>query len=140
MSGCGSWRGGGQGADFVHFWVPFLDPVFNSFGATFGSLFLHFWDTFSLLEGGPFLDPVFISFGVQVWGPFLVLWGYFFAPGGDLGEAAFLKDLPCKILVFREPGAQESLQKEIPKRFQKDTPKMTDKSHISGLILVPFFA
>ena len=95
------------------FWTLFLtvlEPLLGTFFCTFGALF-RCW------RGGSFLDPVFISFGFHDWGPFLVLLGYLFALGGDLGEAAFLKDLPCKILVFRQPEGQESLQKEIPKRF-----------------------
>ena len=45
-----------------------------------------------------------------------------------MGETAFLKDLPCEMLVFRGRGDHETLRKAIPKEVKKQTPKKTRKS------------
>ena len=58
----------------------------------------------------------FLLFFVNFWNPFSLLFLSFFAFGGGLGEAAFLKDLPSKITEFKGPGVQEPFRKGVPKK------------------------
>ena len=55
-------------------------------------------------------------------------------------EAAFLKDLPCEMLVFGGRGVQEPLKKCVPKGVQKWTPKKTRTSHFWGPLFGTFFS
>ena len=71
----------------------------------------------------------------KCWTPFSLLFLSYFAPGGDLGEAAFLKDLPSEIADFKGPGVQEPFRKGVPKRVQKRTPKKTRNLHFRETIL-----
>ena len=98
-------------------------------GLSRGALFATSWQLFS----GPFLDPFFYSFLLNSGGNFRDFFWRFFALGRELAEAAFLKDLPSKIVVFGGPGVQESLLKAAPKGIQKRTPKKTRKSHFWGV-------
>ena len=54
----------------------------------------------------PFSDQTFAVFG-KIWNPVSLLFLSFFALGGDLGEAAFLKDPPSEIADFEGLGVQE---------------------------------
>jgi hypothetical protein len=81
-----------------------------------------------------FRAPFFVVFR-KFWNPFSLLFLSFFALGGDLGEAAFLKDFPSKIADFKGPGVQEPFRKGVPKRVQKRTPKKTRTLHFRGTIL-----
>ena len=79
----------------------------------------------------------FLLFFLRFLEPFFVTFSVFFALGGDLGEAAFLKDLPSKIADFKGPGVQEPFRKGVPKRVQKRTPKKTRNLHFWGTFLAP---
>ena len=68
----------------------------------------------------------------QFWNPYSLHFLKFFALGGDLGEATFLKDLPSEIADFKGPGVQEPFRKGVPKRVQKRTPKKTRNLHFLG--------
>ena len=43
--------------------------------------------------------------------------------GRHLVEAAFLKDIPCEMLVFSGQGVHETLRKAVPKEVEKRTLK-----------------
>ena len=110
------------------FEVPFSGPIF---GPLFVQFWLQFWGSFSVLVrtffGVHFWNHV-LRFFDQFWGSFSVLFRLFFALGRHLVEAAFLKDLPCEMLVFRGRGVHETLRKAVPKEVQKRPPKKTRKS------------
>lgn len=84
-----------------------------------------------------FADPIFLLFCNQCLNLVSLLFLSFFALGGDLGEAAFLKDLPSEIADFKGPGVQEPFRKGVPKRVQKRTPKKTRNLHFLGTVLAP---
>ena len=86
----------------------------------------------------PFSDPIFAVFFHIFWNPFSLLFLYFFALGGDLGEAAFLKELPSEIRVLVRPSMHETLRRGVPRRVKKLAPKKArQKTTFGNSVLAP---
>ena len=98
-----------------------------------------FWLGVASLFRVPFLEHFFYSFGTTFGGRFRDFFKLIFALGRRLVEAAFLKELPCKMRVFWGRGVQETIRKGVPKGVQKWTPKNTRKSHFLGVGVGTFF-
>ena len=82
---------------------------------------------------GPFFETRFSQLLIQFRDHFLILFQSLFALESDLGEAAFLKDLPSEILVLVRPSVHETLRRGVPKGVQKLAPKKARKNIFGGL-------
>ena len=78
-----------------------------------------------------FRTPFLLLF-YNVWNILSVLFVSFFALGGDLGEAAFLKDLPSEIADFKGATRPRTLPKRSPEESSKKDPKKDMKFALLG--------